>query len=87
MEVFMDEEEKRLLDGYKRLSPRSRYIALAQIIAGVEMEENARRMAEAAYKKDSRAGPDAPLFNGRGLLKDEPSYALPEAGPVMGAQI
>jgi DNA repair ATPase RecN len=47
----MDEEEKRLLDGYKRLSPRSRYIALAQIIAGVEMEENARRMAEAALKE------------------------------------
>jgi hypothetical protein len=68
MEILMDEEEKRLLDGYKQLSPRSQYIALAQIIAGVEMEENARRMVEAALKQNGFAGPDAPLFNGTGAV-------------------
>jgi hypothetical protein len=69
-EVFMnEEEEKKLLEGYRKLSPRSRYIALAQIIAGAEMEENARRLArEDARKGGGFVGPDAPLFNGTGAV-------------------
>jgi hypothetical protein len=60
------EEEKGLLDGYRRLSPRSRYVALAQIIAGAEMEENARRMIQHAIgQKNGFAGLDAPLFKGQ----------------------
>ena len=57
-----NEEEKRLLEGYRKLSPRSRYIALAQIVAGAEMEENARKLGREA------AGPDAPMFNGAGAV-------------------
>jgi hypothetical protein len=51
----MNEEEKRLLEGYKRLSRRSQLLALAQITYGAEMEENARRIAQI------RAIPD-PLY-------------------------
>ena len=56
-----DEEEKKLLEGYRKLSPRNRHIALAQIMAGAEMEENARRIV-----RDGLVGPDMPLFNGAG---------------------
>jgi hypothetical protein len=42
MEVFMDEEEKRLLESYGQLSRSNQLIALAQIIAGAEMEKNAQ---------------------------------------------
>jgi hypothetical protein len=56
-----EDEEKRLLEGYRKLSPRSRYIALAQIIAGAEMEESARRIGQ-----EVAARPDMPLFNGTG---------------------
>jgi hypothetical protein len=62
MEVLMDEEEKRLLDSYSRLSRSNQLIALAQIIAGAEMEENARRIGQGTTK------PDAPLFNGTGAV-------------------
>jgi hypothetical protein len=56
MEVCMnDEEEKRLLDGYRRLSPRNRHVALAQIMAGAEMEENARRIVQ-----EGLVGPEVP---------------------------
>jgi FixJ family two-component response regulator len=71
MEVTMNEdEEKRLLEGYQRLSPRNRHIALAQIIAGAEMEEIARKIAQGQISH----GPSDPV------------YTLPGAGPVMGAQ-
>jgi len=39
------DDEKRLLEGYKRLSPRSQYFVLAQVVAAAEMEENAQRIA------------------------------------------
>jgi hypothetical protein len=43
MEVPMNEEEKRLLENFRRLSPSNKHIALAQIIAGAEFEANVRR--------------------------------------------
>lgn len=55
-----DEEEKKLLEGYRKLSPRNRYAALAQIIAGAEMEENARKIGR------ETAGPYVPPLNGTG---------------------
>ena len=39
------DEEKKLVEGYKKLSLRSQTIVLAQVIACAEMEENARRIA------------------------------------------
>ena len=68
----MNEEEKRLLDCYNRLSRYSQRIALAQIVFAAETEENARKLAQGAS-------------NGAGVLKS-PSYALTELGPVMEAQ-
>jgi hypothetical protein len=41
----MDEEEKKLLESYNRLSRKSRLLALAQIIGQAEMEEIAREIA------------------------------------------
>ena len=38
-------DEEKLIEGYKLLSRRSQVIVLAQVIAGAEMEENARRIA------------------------------------------
>jgi hypothetical protein len=57
------EEERKLLEGYRRLSPISRHIALAQIMSGAEMEENARRMVQAAIEQG--AGPEAPPLGAR----------------------
>jgi hypothetical protein len=54
-----EDEEKRLLEGYRRLSPRNRHIALAQIMAGADMEENARRIARNA------ATPEVPPVRAR----------------------
>jgi hypothetical protein len=43
-------------------------------------------MAEDALREDyGLVGPDAPLFNGAGVLQS-PSYALTGPGPVMEAQ-
>jgi hypothetical protein len=39
----MNDDEEKLLEGFRRLSPSNRYIALAQIIAGAGFEESARR--------------------------------------------
>ena len=39
------EEEKLLTEGFRKLSSRSRYFALAQVLSAVEMEENARKIA------------------------------------------
>jgi hypothetical protein len=69
----MDEEEKKLLEGFNRLCPSNRHIALAQIIAAAEMEENARKIAR---KRQS----------GRGGRLSDPSYVLMGPGPVMEAQ-
>jgi hypothetical protein len=41
----MNEEEKRILDAYNRLSRKNQLIALAVITGKAEMEENARRIA------------------------------------------
>ena len=91
----MDEEEKRLLEAYGRLSRYAQHVALAQIIFAAEAENNARKIAGAKVKKASRRtakGPmvrdqsDTPLFNGTGVLQS-PSYALPRPGPVMEAAV
>jgi hypothetical protein len=79
MEVCMDKERKELLDVFKRLDPSNRADVLAHVRVAYAAQENTK-------KQYGIMGPDAPLFNGRGILKDEPSYALPGAGPVMGAQ-
>jgi hypothetical protein len=42
----MNEEEKRLLDCFERLRPSNKLLFLAQITFAVEMEENARRIAQ-----------------------------------------
>ena len=40
-----EKDEKRLLEGFRRLSKRSQFLVVAQVIAGAEMEENARKIA------------------------------------------
>jgi hypothetical protein len=41
MEVRMnDEEEKRLLESYRKLSPDSQRVAFAQIMARLDIEKN-----------------------------------------------
>lgn len=60
-----EDEEKRLLESYRQLSPRNQHIALAQILAGAEMEKNARRMIRNAIgQSNGLAELDASLFNG-----------------------
>ncbi|MHC6203032.1 hypothetical protein ACYULU_07545 [Breznakiellaceae bacterium SP9] len=42
----MDEEELKLLEKYKRLCPGTRHIALVQIAALAEFEENHRKQSD-----------------------------------------
>lgn len=45
MNMDLSADEKKLVDGFKRLSRRSQFFVITQVVAGVEMEENARRIA------------------------------------------
>ena len=73
------EEEKSLLALFREMESQTvRGDLLAQAGAMVR----AQRALKADY---GLVGPDAPLFNGTGVLKS-PSYTIPEPGPVMEAQ-
>jgi hypothetical protein len=50
----MNEEEKRLLDGFSRLSQYNKHIALAQITYAAEFEEIARRIARGGRDRLNR---------------------------------
>jgi hypothetical protein len=75
----MTDKEKRLLGLFKDFeSERNRDDLIYQAETMIRAQE--------ALKADyGLVGPDAPLFNGAGVLQS-PSYALPGPGPVMEAQ-
>jgi hypothetical protein len=76
----MTEQEKGLLGLFRKVESRKNR-------EDVLFHTQAILRAEEAFWEDyGLVGPDAPLFNGRGILKDEPSYALPGAGSAMEVQ-
>lgn len=54
----MNEEETALIEKFKRLSPGSRRIALVQITAAAECEENARQYDAVRIRTGSGGQPE-----------------------------
>jgi hypothetical protein len=63
----MNEEEKRLLEGYQKLSRRSQLLALAVIMGGAEMEENARKIAQGKAASGPRYASREPVPMGEAV--------------------
>ncbi|MDR1452172.1 MAG: hypothetical protein LBI57_07600 [Helicobacteraceae bacterium] len=75
----MTDREKRLLGAFHKLENEK---TQDDVIYQTEAMVRAQEALKADY---GLVGPDAPLFNGTGVLKS-PAYAISGPGPAMEAQ-